>query len=65
MQQPMSPTSWKCIHCNNIMDRTNFTEFIKQSDDDKNSNQEAKVQYHTWKPMPKPDGTITRTEALV
>jgi hypothetical protein len=28
------------------MDRTNFTEFIKQSDNDKNSNQEAKVEYH-------------------
>ncbi|MGH9994409.1 MAG: hypothetical protein ACRD4J_04130, partial [Nitrososphaeraceae archaeon] len=32
---------WECIHCNSIMDRTNFTDFIKQSDNDKNSNQEA------------------------
>ena len=30
------------------MDRTNFTDFIEQSDNDKNSNQEARVQYHTW-----------------
>lgn len=29
---------WECIHCNSIMDRTNFTDFIKQSDNDKNSN---------------------------
>ena len=34
---------WECIHCNSIMDRTNFTDFIKQSDNDKNSNQEARV----------------------
>jgi len=30
------------------MDCTNFTEFIKQSDNDKNSNQEAVVEYHAW-----------------
>ena len=24
-------------------------QFIKQSDNDKNSNQEAKVQYHAWR----------------
>lgn len=34
------------------MDCTNFTEFIKQSENDKNSNQEAKVQYHTWRLLP-------------
>jgi hypothetical protein len=34
---------WECIHCNSIMDRTNFTDFIKQSDNDKNSNQEARA----------------------
>ena len=31
------------------MDSANFTDFIKQSDNDKNSNQEAKVQYHAWR----------------
>ena len=31
------------------MDKTNFTEFIKQSDNGKNSNQEAKVEYHSWR----------------
>ncbi|MGC1134386.1 MAG: hypothetical protein WA941_16280 [Nitrososphaeraceae archaeon] len=39
---------WICIYCNSIMDCTNFTEFIKQSDNDKNSNQEAVVEYHAW-----------------
>ncbi len=41
-----------CIHCNSVMDHTNFTEFIKQSDNDKNSNQEAKVEYHAWRFLP-------------
>ena len=35
-----------------IMDSTNFTEFIKESDNDKNSIQEARVQYHTWRLLP-------------
>ena len=43
---------WECIHCNSIMDRTNFTDFIKQSDNDKNSNQEARVEYHSWRLLP-------------
>jgi hypothetical protein len=34
------------------MDRTNFTDFIKESDKDKNSNQEAKVEYHAWRLLP-------------
>ena len=42
---------WICIYCNSIMDKTNFTDFIKQSDNDKNSNQEAKVEYHAWRPL--------------
>jgi hypothetical protein len=37
---------WICNNCNSIMDNTNFTEFIKQGDNDKNSNQEAKIEYH-------------------
>lgn len=40
---------WECIHCHSIMDRTNFADFIKQSNSDKNSVQEAKVHYHTWR----------------
>jgi hypothetical protein len=40
---------WECIHYNSIMERTNFTDFIKQSDNDKNRIQEATVQYHTWR----------------
>jgi hypothetical protein len=43
---------WICIYCNSIMDKTNFTEFITQSDNDKNSNQEAKVEYHAWRLLP-------------
>jgi hypothetical protein len=31
------------------MDCTIFKEFIKQSDNDNNSNQEAKVEYHIWR----------------
>ncbi len=40
---------WICIYCNSIMDSTNFIEFIKQSDNDKNSNQQAVVEYHGWR----------------
>jgi hypothetical protein len=43
---------WICIYCNSIMDSTNFREFIKQSENDKDSNQEAKVQYHAWRLLP-------------
>jgi hypothetical protein len=25
-------TQWECIHCHSIMDRTNFTHFIKESE---------------------------------
>jgi hypothetical protein len=31
------------------MDRTNFRDFIKESDNDKNSNQGAVVEYHGWR----------------
>jgi hypothetical protein len=44
-----SELRWKCIHCNSVMDRKNFTDFIRESDNDKNSNQEAKVEYHAWR----------------
>ena len=47
MHQQQETLRWECIHCHSVMDRTNFTDFIKQSDNDKNSNQEAKVQYVT------------------
>jgi hypothetical protein len=43
---------FECIHCDSVMDRTNFTEFIKESDNDKNSIQEAKVEYHSWRLLP-------------
>jgi len=43
---------FECIHCDSIMKRTNFTDFIRQSDKDKNSIQEARVQYHTWRLLP-------------
>jgi hypothetical protein len=43
---------WICIYCNSIMDCTNFIEFIRQSDNDKNSNQEARVEYHGWRLLP-------------
>jgi hypothetical protein len=47
-QQQEEGSKWECIHCHSVMDRTNFTDFIEESDNDKNSNQEARVQYHTW-----------------
>ena len=34
---------FECVHCNSIMERMNFTDFIRQSDNDKNSIQEARV----------------------
>jgi len=43
---------FECILCNSIMERTNFTDLIRQSDKDKNSIQEAKAQYHTWRLLP-------------
>ena len=46
---------WECIHCHSVMNRTNFTDFIEQSDNDKNSNQEARVQYHTWQAVQQDD----------
>ena len=42
---------WICVYCDSIMDKTNFTEFIKQSDNDKNSNQQAAVEYHSWRSL--------------
>ena len=52
LSEMMTTMRWICIYCNNIMDCTNFKEFIKQSDGDKNSNQEAKVEYHSWRLLP-------------
>ena len=43
---------WNCIYCDCIMGCTDFDEFIKQSDNDKNSNQETKVEYHAWQLLP-------------
>ena len=39
---------WVCVHCNKVMGKSNFEDFIKESDNDKNSNQEAVVEYHHW-----------------
>ena len=51
-QQQEEGPKWECIHCHSVMDRTNFTDFIEQSDNDKNRNQEATVQYHTRQAVP-------------
>jgi hypothetical protein len=40
---------WICIYCNQLMDSTNFRDFITESDKDKNSNQHAVVEYHGWR----------------
>jgi hypothetical protein len=55
MHHQQEGPKWQCIHCHSIMDRTNFTDFIKQSDNDKNSTQEARVEYHTWQFLPEAD----------
>jgi hypothetical protein len=34
------------------MDSTNFRDFIKESDNDKNSKQETTVEYHGWRLLP-------------
>jgi hypothetical protein len=34
------------------MDRNNFVDFIKESDNDKNSIEEAVVEYHKWRLLP-------------
>lgn len=46
---PNNEMRWVCNHCNAIMDKSNFTEYIKQSDKDKNSIREATVEYHSWR----------------
>lgn len=48
---------WECIYCGSVMDKTNFADFIKQSDDDKNSVREARVQYHIWRRLTDQIGT--------
>jgi hypothetical protein len=49
MPQQQEGPKWECIHCHSVMDSTNFTDYIKQSDNDKNSNREATIHYHTWR----------------
>ena len=43
---------WIYIYCNKIMDTTNFTQFVIESDNDKTSNQQAVVEYHGWHLLP-------------
>jgi hypothetical protein len=57
-QQQQEGPKWECIYCHSVMDRTNFTDFIKQSDNDKNSAQEARVQYHTWRAVQQDDDNV-------
>ena len=40
------------MFCNKIMDSTNFRDFIMESNNDKNSNQGAIVEYHGWRLLP-------------
>jgi len=37
---------WICVYCNKVMDRSNFMDFIKESDSADN------VEYHGWKSLP-------------
>ncbi|MFZ0202988.1 MAG: hypothetical protein WAL46_04760 [Nitrososphaeraceae archaeon] len=43
---------WVCIYCNKIMDITNFTQLVKESDNDKTSKQQAVVVYRGWRLLP-------------
>jgi hypothetical protein len=45
---PSDDMKWVCDECNAIMDKSNFTEYIKESDNDKNSVGEARIEYHNW-----------------
>lgn len=38
------------------MDKNNFVDFIKESDNDKNSIEEAVVEYHKWRILPSSQG---------
>ena len=44
--------TWICVHCSKIMDKSNFKDFIKESDNDKSSIQKAEVEYHRWRLLP-------------
>lgn len=46
---PSDEMKWVCDDCNAIMDKSNFTEYIKESDNDKNSVGEARIEYHNWR----------------
>ena len=48
----MRDKKWVCLHCNKVMDKSNFVDFINESDNDKNSIEEAVVEYHKWKLIP-------------
>ena len=52
MSKMSEEKKWVCVHCNKVMDKSNFEDFIKESDNDKNSNQEAVVEYHNWSLLP-------------
>jgi hypothetical protein len=58
MQAMEKGPKWECIYCGSVMDRTNFTHFIKESDNYKNSIQKATVHYHTWRAVAEDDATI-------
>jgi hypothetical protein len=47
---------WICIYCHRIMDRTNFTDFIKDSDNYPNA------EYHAWRRLT-PDEEKREAEA--
>jgi hypothetical protein len=53
---------WVCVDCKKVLDETSFVDFIKESDNDKCSNQEAVVQYHEWRFMLPPSSSSSSSE---
>jgi hypothetical protein len=47
---------WECVYCHKIMDKDNFREFIKDSD-----NKDAEL--HGWQLMPMPEAESAATIA--
>jgi hypothetical protein len=51
---------WICIYCHRIMDRTDFTDFISDSDNP------TKAEYHAWRHLtPNEEETEAKAEMLL
>ena len=60
----ISEKKWVCVHSNKVMDKSNFEDFIKESDNDKNSIKEAEVEYHRWRLLPSSSSSSPSVEEV-